>query len=70
MTPEQCYAARKRLGWSQVQLADRAGLRLTELAAFLAKDASADRSVARRLLRTFLDAGLDVRALPARRPGL
>ena len=67
MTPEQCYVARKRLGWSQLQLADRAGLRITELAAFLAMDAAADRSVGRRVLRAFLDAGLDPKAVRAGR---
>lgn len=34
MTPEQCRAARKRLGWSQEVLADKATLSVSSVRAF------------------------------------
>ena len=59
MTPAKCYAARKRLGWTHMQLADRAGVSMTELAAFLAELWETDASVSSRLRKAFTEAAVD-----------
>lgn len=63
MTPEQCKIARRRLGWSQEDLADRAGCTDRTVRSFERGETVSDTMTAIPIRIAFLEAGVDVDAL-------
>jgi len=58
MTPGQCRAARIVLGWSQADLADRTGLRVSWVSWFENGKGETPAGTEKRLVRAFKAAGI------------
>ncbi len=63
MTPEQCRAARECLGWSQEDLADRAGCTDRTVRSFERGATVSGTMTAIPIRIAFLEAGVDVDSL-------
>lgn len=60
LRPAQCRAARALLGWSQQQLADRAGIKVLALRRFENERTDPRASTRDRIERALIDAGIEL----------